>query len=101
VRSPLPANWIAGAKVYALHILSHFIECTWGGCYNAIHLNFLVPHFDSTAVLDHVLRSAIVRGDTVLEDGVAAPKMFPELLFRLRGIRSPSIQQYLAHRFGS
>jgi hypothetical protein len=48
--------------------------------------------------LDYVLRNPVVRGDTVLENGITAPKMYPELLSRLRGIRSPNIQQYLARR---
>jgi hypothetical protein len=61
--------------------------------------NFLVPHFDSANVLDYVLRSPVVAGDSILEDGLPAPKMFGELLSRLRGIRSPKIQQYIAHRF--
>jgi hypothetical protein len=49
--------------------------------------------------LDYVLRSPVVAGDSVLEDGIPAPKIFPELLSRLRGVRSPNIQQYLALRF--
>lgn len=98
---PLPQRFVSGAKVYAPHILTHFIECTWGGCYNSIYQNFLVPHFDSANVLDYVLRTSVVCGDIVLEDGIPLPKMYPELLSRLRAVRSPNIQQYLAHRFGS
>lgn len=97
---PLPPHFVPGAKVYAPHILTHFIECTRGGCYNSIYQNFLVPHFDSASVLDYVLRTPVVRGDTVFEDGIPAPRMYPELLSRLCGIRSPKIQQYLVHRFG-
>ena len=99
VARSLPPRHVPGAKVYAPHILIHFIGCTWGGCYNSIYWNFLVPHFDSVAVLDYVLRSPVVVGDTVLEDGIPVAKMFPELLSRLRSIRSPYIQQYLAHQF--
>ena len=98
---PLPPRHVPGAKVYAPHILTHFIACTRGGCYNSIYQNFVVPCFDSAAVLDYVLRTPVVHGDTVLEDGIPAPKMYPELLSRLRGIRSQKIQQYFAQRFGS
>jgi hypothetical protein len=98
---PLPPNYVAGARVYAPHILTHFVECTRGGCYNSIFQNFLVPHFDSAAALDYVLRTSVVRGDIVLEAGIPAPRMYPELLSRLCGVRSPNIQQYLAQRFGT
>ena len=77
VTPPLPASRIAGAKVYAPHILTHFIECTWAGCYNSIYQVFLVPHFDSAPVLDYVLRTPAVQVDPVLEDGIPTPRMFP------------------------
>lgn len=101
IRPPLAANRIAGAKVYAPHILIHFIECTWGGCYNSIYENFLLPHFDSAKALDYALRSPVVRSEIVVEDGIPALKMYPELLSRLRNIRSANIKKYLAERFGT
>ena len=101
IRTPLSAPTILGAKVYAPQILIHFIECRWGGCYNSIYTNFLVPHFDSVSVLDHVLRTSAVLGETALKDGIPRPKMFPELLRRLRGIRSTEVQRYLGKNFGT
>ena len=38
---------ISTAKVFMAQILYHFIECTWGGCYNALYTNVLIPHLDA------------------------------------------------------
>lgn len=67
-------------------------QCVWLPAQGTV-----VPRFDSAAVLDYVLRTPVVAGDTVLEDGIPAQKMFPELLSRLRGIRSPKIHQLPRH----
>lgn len=80
-------------------VLYHFVECTWGACYNSIYFNLLVPHLDSTAVLDYVLRSRVIRGIEEVADGVPKPKMYGELHSRLMGVKSPVIRQYLAAAF--
>ena len=96
---PLTKSRVATAKVFMPKIRYHFIECTWGACYNSLYSNVLVPHLDSVAVLDYVLRSPVVRGEVILKDGNPAPKIFHELFGRLRGVQSPRIQQYLADTF--
>ncbi len=99
ISAPLTQSHITGARVYAPEILMHFIECTWGSCYNSIYLNFLVPYFSSVAVLDYVLRSPVLVGAEVMQEGVPAPKIFGDLLFRLQGVKSPEIQRYLKATF--
>ena len=101
VTPPLSSSQITGAKAYAPQVFIHFIECTWAGCYNSIYQLFIVPHFDSAPVLDYVLRTPVVSGETVMENGIPAPKMYPELLHRLRGVKSANIQKYLDERFAN
>jgi hypothetical protein len=90
---------ILTAKVYSPQILIHFIDCHTPGCYMQIYNKFLVPHFDNVSILDYVLRTPIIRGEEVLNDGIPEPKMYGELLSRLRGIRSSKIQDYLLKTF--
>ena len=96
----LTATQILTAKVYSPQILIHFIDCYTPGCYMQIFNKFLVPHFDNVSVLDHVLRTPIVRGDEVLKDGIPEPKMYGQLLRHLREIKSVKIQDYLTKTFG-
>ena len=96
----LTAIQILTAKVYSPQILIHFIDCYNPGCYMQIFNKFLVPHFDNVAVLDHVLRTPIVRGEEVLKDGIPEPKMYGQLLRHLREIKSAPIQDYLTKTFG-
>ena len=87
-------------KVYSPQVLIHFIDCYTPGCYMQIHNKFLVPHFDSVAVLDYVLRTPIVRGENILMDGIPEPKMYGQLLSRLQEVKSSKIQEYLLKQFG-
>ncbi len=84
---PLSPNRARTAKVFMPHILHHFIECTWGGCYNALYLNVIVPHLDSADVVDYVLRSSAIHPATA------------ELRCRLNGAQSAKIRQYLSENF--
>ena len=59
IRLLLP-EYVSGARVYMPQIIYHFIECTWGGCYNHLYLNCIAPYLDSPAVVDYVLRSPVV-----------------------------------------
>ena len=53
---PLLPEYVSGARVYMPQIIYHFIECTWGGCYNHLYLNCIAPYLDSPC--DRRLRSA-------------------------------------------
>ena len=97
---PLHTGHLPGAKVYMPFILCHFIECTWGACYNSIYFNLLVPHLDSAVVLDYVLRSPVVHGISEVVDGLSKPRIYGELKSRLLGVKSLTIHQYLAETFG-
>jgi hypothetical protein len=87
-------------KVYSPQILIHFIDCHTPGCYMQIYNKFLVPHFDNVAVLDYVLRTPIVSGEEILKNGIPEPKMFGELLMRLKDVKSTKIHDYLVKTFG-
>jgi hypothetical protein len=95
----LSQGMVSGGRVYALHILSHFIECSWGGCYNSIYSNFFVFYFESVTVLDYVLRSPVVGGEVVIKNGVPEPRIFGELYSRLNGIQSHKVREYLKEKF--
>ena len=83
------------------HILHHFIECTWGGCYNALYWNVIVPHLDSTDVLDYVLSSSAIHAATDVETGATGARIYAELRRRLNGVQSEKICQYLSENFGA
>ncbi len=97
--NPIPASHVPAAKVFAAQILYHFIECTWGGCYNSVHRSFLVPHFDSPEALDYVLKSPVIRDAPGVVVGTSGARVYPELLMRLRAVVSPKIQKYLDETF--
>ncbi len=96
---PLPAKLVAGVKVYMPQILYHFIECTWGGCFNSIYKNCLVPHLDSPEVVDYVLRTPVVKPCDDLLVGDNGARVYGELMSRLQGISSLAIADYLSREF--
>lgn len=97
--SPIRDSHVPAAKVFAAQVLYHFIECTWGGCYNSIYQRFLVPHLDSPSAVDYVLRSDVVRLTPDAMVGANGARIYPELLFRLRGVASQQIKEYLRETF--
>lgn len=96
---PLTKSRIATAKVYMAQILYHFIECSWGGCYNSLYFNILVPYLDSPVIVDYVLRSSIVHDETDARIGKTGAKIYPELHGRLQGVKSARIHEYLYENF--
>lgn len=98
VRS-LPEALVPGAKVYMPQILYHFIECTWGGCYNSIYQNCIVPYLDCPAVVDYVLRSPVIDSSSDLMPGETGARIYGDLFHRLRGVSSPRIADYLNQTF--
>src|SRR5437762_8936873 len=80
---PLLPNRVRTAKVFMPHILHHFIECTWGGCYNALCSNVIVPHLDSVHVLDYVLRSSAIHPTAETVTGKTGAVIYTELRWRL------------------
>jgi hypothetical protein len=93
---PMRPDHVPGAKVYMPFILYHFIECTRGACYNSIYFNLLVPHFDCAVVLDYILRSPVIHGDSQTTNDILKPRIYSELHSRLMNVESSIIHQYLA-----
>ena len=96
---PLSPNRVRTVKVFMPHILYHFIECTWGGCYNALYSNVIVPYLDSTDVLDYVLHDSVVHPTTDIVLGKTGAQIYSELHRRLEGVKSEAIRKYLAENF--
>lgn len=88
-----------GVRIYMPSLLYHFIGCTWGGCYNSIYWNCLVPFLDSPEVVDYVLRSDVIRPSDLNGNRIREPRIFPELRNRLEGVSSSRIKQYLKETF--
>jgi hypothetical protein len=88
-----------GVRIYMPSLLYHFISCTWGGCYNGIYRNCLVPFLDSPEVVDYVLRSDVIRSSHFDGNRIREPRIFRELWNRLEGVSSPRISQYLKETF--
>jgi hypothetical protein len=96
---PMTKSRIAAAKVFMAQILCHFIECTWGTCYNAIYFNALVPHLDAPEIVDYVLKGSLVRGGPGVQVGKSGARLYPELRSRLQTVMSPRIRSYLSENF--
>jgi hypothetical protein len=96
---PLSPNRVRTAKVFMPHILYHFIECTRGGCYNALYSNVIAPYLDSADVLDYVLRSSVVYPTSDIALGKTGARIYVELLQRLNGVQSEKIHQYISENF--
>lgn len=96
---PMTKSRVATAKVFMAQILYHFIECTWGACYNSLYSNVLVPHLDAPEILDYVLRGPAVHDTDGTRVGKSGARLYPELRHRLQGITSPRIRTYLAENF--
>ena len=96
---PLSPNRVRTAKVFMPHILHHFIECTRGGCYNALYSNVIVPHLDSTDVVDHVLHSSAIHPTSDAATGKTGARIYAELHRRLNGVQSEKIRRYLSENF--
>jgi hypothetical protein len=96
---PMTTSRIATAKVFMAQILYHFIECTWGGCYNALYSNVLVPHLDTPEIVDYVLNSPVVSDGPAVQKAKTGARLYPELRHRLQGVKSPLVRAYLAKHF--
>lgn len=97
---PVPEVARAGVQVYMPQILYHFIECSWGACYNSIFQNALVPLLESESVVDFVLRTDVIRtykGNVF--DGVNGAKIYSELFGYLSRVESLEIRNYLRKNF--
>jgi hypothetical protein len=90
---------IATAKVFMGQILYHFIGCTWGGCYNSLYSNVLIPHLDAPEIIDYVLRSPLVKDGPGVQKAKSGARLYPELRYRLNGVVSPRVRAYLEEHF--
>jgi len=91
---PMNQSRIATAKVFMAQILYHFIGCTWGGCYNSLYSNVLVPHLDAPEVVDYVLRSPQVWTAPKSRKQNPAQDFIPTALSLAR-VASPRVRAYL------
>jgi len=96
---PLLPEYVSGARVYMPQIIYHFIECTWGGCYNHLYLNCIAPYLDCPAVVDYVLRSPVVHPSADATRGSTGALIYGELYYRLRSVNCPKIADYLRDTF--
>jgi len=80
-------------------IIYHFIECTWGGCYNHLYLNCIAPYLHSPAIVDYVLRSPVVYASADATRGSTGALIYGELYYRLRSVNCPKIAEYLRDTF--
>jgi hypothetical protein len=96
---PLSPSRVRMAKVFMPHIRFHFIECTWGGCYNALYSNVLVPYLDSVGVVDYVLHCPVIHPSSDIVAGSTGARVYSELRHRLNGVQSEKIRQYFSENF--
>ncbi len=99
--NPVARRYGAGGKVFMPFILYHFIECSWGGCYNSLFNHVIVPDLDAVDVLKYVLRSPVVFESGHSTASLLPPKMYAELYSRLVQVKSPAIREYVVSQFGA
>jgi hypothetical protein len=87
------------ATVYMPAFLTHFAECTWGGCRESLFENIIHPNLKAPAVLDALLRSNTIKPMPNVIQGENGARVFPELLEKLKQVDSPEIQRYLEDTF--
>jgi hypothetical protein len=98
-RPPLPPEHVTTAKVFMIHVLDHFIDCTRGACYNSLYFDVLVPHLDSVDVVDYVLKSPVIRTRPDVVEGKTGARIYGELRQRLNGVQSEKIRKYISENF--
>ncbi len=96
---PLLPEHVNGVRVYMPQILHHFIECTWGACYNHLYLNCIAPYLDSPEVVDYVLRTPVVHLSADARRGSTGAMIYGELASSLRNVSCPEISDYLRRTF--
>lgn len=89
-------------KVQMVDILNHFIDCTWGAHYMTLFNKMIVPYLDDPKVLQYVLKGSIINENKGnVYRGKSGTKMYPQLMYYLRDIKSQRIQEFLEDEFGS
>lgn len=81
-------------------ILEHFIECTWGACYNTLYKEIIKPYLNDPNALDYVLKGDYIKTekDNVYK-GKTGAKMYDDLFDRLIRVESDDIKCYLTEEF--
>jgi hypothetical protein len=91
---------VAEIKVQMIHILNHFIECTWGAHFNTMFEMLIKPYLTDPNTLDYVLRSEIIneeKENVIL--GITGAKIYPELNYYLLNVDSVEVKKYLLKEF--
>ena len=94
------ASMINEVRVQMVEILNHFIECTWGAHYMTLLNEIIIPYLDNPTVLKYVLKGPVIsenKGNVFF--GASGSKMFNELLYCLKRVKSPEIQKFLNTEF--
>lgn len=82
-------------------ICEHAIHCGWGACYNTLFTYFILPTFNSPALLDAILRSRIVLEKPNVMIGRTGAKAFRQLLDKIQECESESTKLYVVQEFYS
>ena len=80
-------------------ILIHYIECTWGACYNTKFKELIQPYLSDPELLDKVLRSEVIKDKPGTITGKSGARIFPDLLHELRKCKASVIRNYLNKEF--
>ena len=82
-------------------ILIHYIECTWGICYNSKFKELIQPYLNDHQLLDKVLWSEAILDKPNVIIGKTGSRIFPELLHNLNQCNSTFIRNYLNKEFAN
>lgn len=80
-------------------ILIHYIECTWGTCYNTKFKELIRPYLNDPELLDKILRSEAIKDKPDTITGKTGARIFPDLLHQLMQCHETVIRNYLNKEF--
>jgi hypothetical protein len=88
---------INSIKINMLDILSEFVECTWGVCYNSVFNYIIKPHLNNLEMLKFFLQSTNMITNEY--NNVNGYKMFGDLHQKLNEVESIQIKEFIQSEF--
>jgi hypothetical protein len=85
---------VAAIRVYMPVHLAHFIDCTWGGCYNSCYQTSIKPYLNSIDVVEYTTKTAVLSmGNTWQTKGGGL--MYDDLFNRLANVDDESVCEHV------
>lgn len=80
-------------RVYMPQALAHFIDCTWGGCYNGAYERTIKPYLNSIEVVEYITRTCVMPGNAWRTRGGGL--MYDDLYHRLLTVDDQAVAEHM------